>query len=113
MEIYVLESLFNKVAGLQDCNFIKKRLQYRCSPENIAKFLTTPTSTNICKQLLLQKELKGNTSLKWEARQLPGLPVISLNVCRLISSIMFQALITKNNFHLCFQNLQKIKLYKK
>ena len=28
----VLESLFNKVEGLQDCNVIKKRLQHRCFP---------------------------------------------------------------------------------
>ena len=28
----MLESLFNKVAGLKGCNFIKKRLQHRCSP---------------------------------------------------------------------------------
>ena len=26
----VLESPFNKVAGLKTCNFIKKRLQHRC-----------------------------------------------------------------------------------
>ena len=26
----VLESSFNKVAGLKTCNFIKKRLQHRC-----------------------------------------------------------------------------------
>ena len=26
----MLESLFNKVAGLQGCSFIKKRLQHRC-----------------------------------------------------------------------------------
>ena len=37
----VLESLFNKVPGLQACNFIKKRLQQRCFPVNIAKFLRT------------------------------------------------------------------------
>ena len=35
----VLESLFSKVAGLKACNFIKKRLQHRCFPVNIAKFL--------------------------------------------------------------------------
>ena len=29
-KIPVSESLFNKVAGLQICNFIKERLQYRC-----------------------------------------------------------------------------------
>ena len=37
----VLESLFNNVAGLKACNFIKKRLQHRCFPVNIAKFLRT------------------------------------------------------------------------
>ena len=35
----VLESLFNKVAGLKAWNFIKKRPQDRCFPVNIAKFL--------------------------------------------------------------------------
>ena len=39
----MLESLFNKFGGLKACNFnfIKKRLQYRCIPVNIAKFLRT------------------------------------------------------------------------
>ena len=27
---HLLESLFNKVAGLKTCNFFKKRLQHRC-----------------------------------------------------------------------------------
>ena len=35
----VLESLFNKVTGPKTCNFIKKRLQHRCFPVNIAKLL--------------------------------------------------------------------------
>ena len=34
----MLELLFNKVAGLETCNFIKKRLQHRCFLVNIAKF---------------------------------------------------------------------------
>ena len=34
-------SLFNKVAGLQTCNFIKKRLHHRCFPVNIPKVLGT------------------------------------------------------------------------
>ena len=38
----VLESLFNKVAGLQAFNFIKKRLYHRCFSVNIAKFFRTP-----------------------------------------------------------------------
>ena len=39
----LLEPLFNKVTGLKTCNLVKKRLQYRCLPVNIAKFLRTPT----------------------------------------------------------------------
>ena len=27
---FLCQSLFNKIAGLQTCNFIKKRLQYKC-----------------------------------------------------------------------------------
>ena len=38
----MLKFLFNKVAGLQVCIFIKKRLQHRCFPVNIARFLRTP-----------------------------------------------------------------------
>ena len=40
-KITVLESLFNKVAGLEDCNFIKKILQHRRFPVKLAKFLRT------------------------------------------------------------------------
>ena len=35
----MLKSLFNKVAGLEACKFIKERLQHRCFPVNIAEFL--------------------------------------------------------------------------
>ena len=34
-------SLYNKVAGVKACNFIKKKLQHRCFPVSIAKFLRT------------------------------------------------------------------------
>ena len=37
----MLESLFNKVASFQACNFVKKILQLRPFPVNIAKFLET------------------------------------------------------------------------
>ena len=40
--------LFNKVEGLQVCNCIKKRLQHRCFPLNIAEFLKTLILKNIC-----------------------------------------------------------------
>ena len=33
-----LESLFNKVAGLEAYNFIKKRLKHRCFPMNLPNF---------------------------------------------------------------------------
>ena len=38
----MLEFLFNKVAGLKVCNFIKNRLQHRCFPMKFANFLRTP-----------------------------------------------------------------------
>ena len=37
----MLESVFNKVAGLQACKFVKKRLQHRCYLVKFAKFLRT------------------------------------------------------------------------
>ena len=39
----VLESIFNKVA----CNFVLKRLQHKCFPVNISKFVKTPILQNI------------------------------------------------------------------
>ena len=46
----VLGSLFNKVVGLQDCKYIKKRLQHRCFVRNLRKFLRKPLkpSVNVC-----------------------------------------------------------------
>ena len=44
----------NKVATLQACSFIKKRLQHRFFPVNIAKLLRTPIILkNNCEPLLL------------------------------------------------------------
>ena len=40
------ESLFNKVVGLEVCNFIKKRPQHRCFPVKFAKFFRTPFLQN-------------------------------------------------------------------
>ena len=50
----MLESPFNRLAGFKTCNFLKKRLQHRCFPVNIAKFLRTLILMKICEQLLLQ-----------------------------------------------------------
>ena len=44
---------FNKVVGLQDFNILKKRLQHRIFPVNIAELLRTCILSNICERLLL------------------------------------------------------------
>ena len=54
MKVPVLKSLFNKVAGIQACNSVKKKLQHRCFPVNIAKFLRTAFFTEQLRWLLLQ-----------------------------------------------------------
>ena len=52
----VLESLFNKNKDVRVCNFIKKRLQHRCFPVNIAKFLRTAYFKDLLRWLLFQVE---------------------------------------------------------
>ena len=52
----VLESLFNKAAGLQgfkSVTLLKRDFQHRCFPVIIAKFLRTPILKNIWEGLLL------------------------------------------------------------
>ena len=49
----MLESLFNKVAGLQACNFIKKQLKHRLFCVKIAKFSRTPLFAELLGWLLL------------------------------------------------------------
>ena len=41
----MVKFLFNKVADLYTCNFIKKRLQHRCFPVNIAMNLRSSPNT--------------------------------------------------------------------
>ena len=48
---------FNKLAGPQADNFIKKRLQYRCFPLNITKFFRTLILKSICERLFLTLQL--------------------------------------------------------
>ena len=45
---------FYRLARLKTWNFLKKGLQHRCFPVNIAKFLSTLILMIICEQLLLQ-----------------------------------------------------------
>ena len=49
----MLESFFNKVAGLRTFNFIKKKFQRSCFPWKFAKFLRIPIFNDICERLLL------------------------------------------------------------
>ena len=62
-EATMLEAPFNKVASLKICNFIKKRLQHRCFPLKIAKFLRTPIFTEHLRWLL-QFKSSGEAN-KW------------------------------------------------
>ena len=66
----VLKSPFNSSwSRLQACNFLKKRLQHRCFPVNIVKFLRTST-LNICERLLLSRSLFGDIHL-WRPQKRP------------------------------------------
>ena len=71
----VLES-FNKVADLNACNFIKKRLQHRCFLVNIAKVLRIHISKNICERLLPQSlaecSVKSKSGALWSCLQQPA-----------------------------------------
>ena len=49
----MLESLFNRLAGLQAGNFITKRFQHRGFPVDMVKFLKTSILKDICERLLL------------------------------------------------------------
>ena len=46
--------LFNKVAGLQACNFFKRSFQHRYFLEKFTKFSKAPFLKNICAKLHLQ-----------------------------------------------------------
>ena len=50
----MLKSLFNKVAGFKASNFVNKRLQHRCFPVNITKFLRTSFLTEHLGWLILK-----------------------------------------------------------
>ena len=56
----MLVPLFNKVSGLKAGSIIDKRLQRRCFPVNIAKYLRTLILKNVCEQLLLEGAFKSN-----------------------------------------------------
>ena len=49
----MLGSPFNRLAGFNTYNFLKKRFRHRCFPVNIAKFLRILILMKIFEQLLL------------------------------------------------------------
>ena len=57
----MLESLFNKVAGLKACNFIEKRLQHSFFPVKFTKFLRTYFFT---KHLVAASEFRKAIALR-------------------------------------------------
>ena len=120
----MLESLFDKITGLQGCNFIKKRQQHGCFLVNIAKFLKTPIC--FCHLLI-------NLIFKWHLmsvlcqakvlmvfvhqlllpdNELPLLSFFSLNQLSTILLIILCLLKTLKFFFLIDQRLNKIRCYK-
>ena len=91
----MLESIFNKAAGLKVCNSIKKRLQHSCLPVKLAKFLKTPFFTEEFRWLLLtfnsclhrssgQKQVwlsAINTRFSWKKYLLPRKSRSSQRMC--------------------------------
>ena len=71
----MLKSLFNKIAGLKACNFIKKCIFHRCFSVNIAKFLRTAFFQNTSGDCFLILKRYRNQNQKYQ--QLPVQEIIS------------------------------------
>ena len=72
----MLESLFNKVAGLRSATLLKKRLWHRCFPEDFAKFSRTPFLMEHLWWLLSNAALitvRNKYVCKWEQIQIKAL----------------------------------------
>ena len=59
---------FNKVAGLQDWKFVKRRLQHSCFPVNNTKSLRTPILKNNCERRVLEELGRGYFGSIYKAR---------------------------------------------
>ena len=94
----VLEFLFDKVAAVTVCNFIKKRQQYRCFPVKFATFLRTSFFTEhlrwlaaskvFCKDLgniSYEKKTALGTSLRHKCKCLQFI-TLTKSDCMLLSS---------------------------
>ena len=78
---HLLKYLFNRVACLKICNFLKKRLQHRYFPMEFTKYLRKPILKNICEQLLLEPlfhlDLFGN--LRFWLRLVPAASFVNFS----------------------------------
>ena len=63
----MLESLFNKVAGLQTWKFVKKRLQHSFFHVSNAKSLRTPILKNIWEWQVLEELGRGSLESTYKA----------------------------------------------
>ena len=66
--------------GLKACNFIKKRLQHRCFPVNIAKFLRTAFSIEHLWWLLLFNTISNFAA--WDNISLKILKVMNIEISK-------------------------------
>ena len=59
----------NEVAGLRPATLLKRRLQHRYFPVNIAKLLRTPILKNICERLFLYFRIVKKKNLFWKMKK--------------------------------------------
>ena len=78
---------FNRVADFRPATILKKRLEHKCFPVNIAKFLRTPILKNICERLLLQPAALGWVTSTSMYLSLMGRTIISIGTFRTQSNI--------------------------
>ena len=98
----VSESIFRKVASLQPCSYIKKRLQHWCFPVKFAKFLRTSTVKNIFERLLLfvsPQNTIAKSSGEFELYKTLSIQSIFLNITILFDQMLSQL----KNVSLTFQ----------
>ena len=90
----MLESLLDKIAGLQACNFIKKILQERCFPVNFARILRTAflqnTSGRIFWLFYILKKNKIDTNESRFSHIAKSAPRNQFNVKRIQQKVLIQ-----------------------
>ena len=88
------EPPFNKVIGVT-CNFIKKRLCYRCFPVNFTKFLRTPFLQSSSGRLLLNLPLFLKQSLN---NSILSVPIPNCSITYLYGYLFNLILFPESNF---------------